>query len=146
MTAVEVKWTAPLEGQCPVHAYSVYYREESSGTTPRQWTLAVKVKVNTTRYLLQLMCRKNYEVMVTAWNSNGETSLNESKTWKVATGGGKESTLDSFILYIWMRLNYSTLFVASFHGIRSRRPSLYPPSQAFVFTVACLFRPSSVLL
>ncbi|KAL9970180.1 hypothetical protein ACROYT_G022513 [Oculina patagonica] len=85
-SAVLVKWTPPITGQCPVHAYSIYYKEVSS----TEWT-SIKVTENTTQYVLQLICNKEYEIGVTAWNMNGETSLNDSKLWKVTTGGAKAS-------------------------------------------------------
>lgn len=81
--AVLVKWTPPIQGQCLVHAYSIYYRETSSS----EWT-STKVTKNTTHYILQLICQKEYEIAVTAWSTNGETSLNDSKLWKVITVGG----------------------------------------------------------
>ena len=82
-SVVLVKWTAPITGQCQVHAYSVYYREVAS----TQWT-SVKMIKNTTQYILRLMCKKDYEIGVTAFGSSGETSLNDSRLWKVSTGGG----------------------------------------------------------
>jgi len=83
-SVVLVKWTAPITGQCQVHEYSVYYREVAS----TQWT-SVKMTKNTTQYILRLMCKKDYEIGVTAFGSSGETSLNDSRLWKVTTGGDK---------------------------------------------------------
>ncbi|XP_078373558.1 uncharacterized protein LOC144657125 [Oculina patagonica] len=85
-SAVLVKWTPPITGQCPVHAHSIYYKEVLS----TEWT-SIMVMKNTTQYVLQLICAKEYEIGVTAWNTNGETSLNDSKLWKVTTGGAKPS-------------------------------------------------------
>ena len=82
-SAVLVKWTPPITGQCPVQAYSVYSKEMSS----IEWT-SIKVAKKTTQYVLQLICNKVYEIGVTAWSTNGETSLNNNMLWKVTTGGG----------------------------------------------------------
>ena len=84
-SVVLVKWTAPITGQCLVHAYSVYYKE----VTSTEWT-SVRVTSNTTQYILRdrLICKTDYEIGVIAWSTNGETSLNDSRLWKVTTGGG----------------------------------------------------------
>ena len=74
-----------MTGQCPVHAYSIYYREANF----TEWT-SIKVTGNTTQYILQLICNKKYEIGVTAWNTNGETSLNNSRLWNATTGGGNK--------------------------------------------------------
>ena len=93
-SVVLVKWTAPITGQCPVHAYSVYHKE----VTSTEWT-SVKVTKNTTQYILQLICKRDYEIGVTAWSTNGETSLNDSRLWKVTTGGGN-SQIARLLLHV----------------------------------------------
>jgi len=93
-SVVLVKWTAPITGQCPVHAYSVYHKE----VTSTEWT-SVKVTENTTQYILRLICKKDYEIGVTAWSTNRETSLNDSRLWKVTTGGGN-SHIVRLLLYV----------------------------------------------
>ena len=82
-SVVLVKWTAPITGQCPVHAYSVYHKE----VTSTEWT-SVNVTKNETQYILHLICKREYEIGVTAWSKSGETSLNDSRLWKVTVGGG----------------------------------------------------------
>ena len=82
---VLVKWMPPLQGQCPVHAYSIYYKNSAinwTSTSPRM------LPKNSTTYHLQLFCRTAYQIAMTAWNSNGESSLKDSRVWKVTTGGG----------------------------------------------------------
>ena len=95
-SVIMVKWTAPITGQCPVHAYSVYYKEVTSA----EWT-SVKVTKNTTQHILRdrLICKKDYEIGVTAWSKNGETSLNDIRLWKVTTGGGNSHTA-RLLLYV----------------------------------------------
>lgn len=83
---VLVKWMPPLQGQCPVHAYSIYYKNSAinwTSTSPRM------LPKNSTTYHLQLFCRTAYQIAMTAWNSNGESSLKDSRVWKVTTGGDK---------------------------------------------------------
>lgn len=82
-SVVLVKWTAPITGQCPVYAYSVYHKE----VTSTEWKRA-NVTKDTTHYILSLICKKDYEIGVTAWSKNGETSLKDSRLWKITTGGG----------------------------------------------------------
>ena len=64
-------------------AYSVHHKE----VTSTEWR-SVNVTNNTTQYILRLICKKDYEIGVSAWSTNGETSLNDSRLWKVTTGGG----------------------------------------------------------
>jgi len=45
---------------------------------------------NATNHNLQLQCYTEYEITVTAQSANGETPLNQSKLWKIKTGGGKK--------------------------------------------------------
>ena len=93
-SVIMVQWTAPITGQCPVHAYSVYYKE----VTSTEWT-SVKVTKNTTQHILSLICKKDYEIGVTARSKNGETSLNDIRLWKVTTGGGNSHTA-RLLLYV----------------------------------------------
>ena len=93
-SVVLVKWIAPITGQCPVHAYSVYHKE----VTSTEWQRA-NVTKNTTQHILSLICKKDYEIGVTAWSTTGETSLNDSRLWKVTTGGGNSHTA-RLLLYV----------------------------------------------
>lgn len=85
-STVKVTWK---QGSCPVQVamYTVYYREAIRGSNGSRWR-AVNVSQFANHYNLKLKCYKEYEITVTAWSEYGETPLNQSKLWKVKTGGG----------------------------------------------------------
>lgn len=85
-SVVLVKWMPPLQGQCPINAYSIYFKNSDTNWTP---TSPRKLPKNTTTYLLKLFCHTAYQIAVTAWSSQGESSLEDSRVWKVTTGGDK---------------------------------------------------------
>ena len=88
---VVVRWEAALDGVCPVLSYSIYYRQiiSMARKSQSQWNLAVTMDRNATSHTLHLHCRKEYEIAVAALNAHGESGVDDSRTWKFKTGGGK---------------------------------------------------------
>ena len=70
---------------CPVVQYNVNYREVISQAEKGHWN-SITVSRNTTSYTLDLGCRKQYEIAVTAFYSYGESYKEDSKIWKFKTG------------------------------------------------------------
>ena len=105
---VSITWLPVFEEECHVFWFLVYYREVISKVNRGQWNIVNVSQHNTTSYDLQLQCHKKYEITVTASTANGETPLNQSKLWNVATRGGNysqtrlslQSILSSLILAI----------------------------------------------
>lgn len=90
---VNITWLPAFKGECHVFGYRVYYRKVISEVNTSQWNV-VNVNMsqyNAPNYNLQLQCYMEYEMIVTARSANGETSLSQSKLWKVKTEGGKYS-------------------------------------------------------
>ncbi|XP_078357420.1 uncharacterized protein LOC144642321 isoform X2 [Oculina patagonica] len=87
-SVVVVKWKP-----CTASLFTIYYREVFSEIGKSHWD-GVNVSGHEIRYDLNLSCRKEYEIAMTAWNSTAETplkSLNNSKMWRVTTLGDKPS-------------------------------------------------------
>ncbi|KAL9987753.1 hypothetical protein ACROYT_G002109 [Oculina patagonica] len=87
-SVVVVKWKP-----CTASLFTIYYREVFSEIGKSHWD-GVNVSGHEIRYDLNLSCRKEYEIAMTAWNSTAESplkSLNNSKMWRVTTLGDKPS-------------------------------------------------------
>ena len=77
---------------CTASLFTIYSREVHSEVEKRysSWN-AVNVSKYELSYALNLACRTEYEIAVTAWNSTAETPLtaaNDSELWKVKTSEG----------------------------------------------------------
>ncbi len=83
-SVVEVKWKP-----CTASLFTIYHREIFSKTDKSPWN-AVNVSGHEIRYDLNLSCRKEYEIAITAWNFTAETPLHHSKIWRVKTLGGND--------------------------------------------------------
>ena len=88
---VNITWLPAFKGECHVFGYLIYYRKVISEVYTSQWNVVSLSQYNATNYSLQLHCYREYEITVTAQSANGETPVNQSKLWKVKTGGGKYS-------------------------------------------------------
>ena len=90
---VNITWLPAFKGECHVHVfgYLIYYREVIREVNTSQWNVVSLSQYNATNYNLQLQCYREYEITLTAQSANGETPVNQSKLWKVKTGGGKYS-------------------------------------------------------
>ena len=86
---VNITWELPFEGECHVFGYLIYYRKVISevNVNTSKWNVVNLSQYNATNHNLQLQCYTEYEITVTAQSANGETPLNQSKLWKVKTGG-----------------------------------------------------------
>ena len=84
---VVVAWEPPLDGACQIDKYTVYYREVIFLELKSKWH-SVTVNGNETSCTLQLGCRKEYDVAVTAWSTYTESNLSDSRIWNFKTVGG----------------------------------------------------------
>ena len=82
-----VVWEPPLEGACPIDAYTIYYREVMSHGMKSQWQ-SVTVNRNITSYMLHLNCDKEYDVAITSRSGYEESNFSESKIWNFKTAIG----------------------------------------------------------
>ena len=87
---VVVVWEPPWA--CPIVKYTVYYREVIFLDVKSKWH-SVTLNGNEISYMLQLSCRKEYDVAVTSWNAHSESNLSDSKIWNFKTGGGNVDNL-----------------------------------------------------
>ena len=87
---VNITWELPFERECHVFGYLIYYRKVISKVSTSKWNVVNLSQYNATKHNLQLQCYTEYEITVTAQSANGETPLNQSKLWKIKTGGGKK--------------------------------------------------------
>lgn len=89
---VVVVWEPLFEGACPIDRYTVYYREVMSPRIKSEWH-SITMYRNTTSYILQLNCNKEYDVAVTSRNGYGESNLSESKIWNFKTVRGNNTVM-----------------------------------------------------
>ena len=79
---VVVKWKP-----CTASLFTIYHREAFSENEKSHWN-GVNVSGHDTHYDLNLSCPKEYEIVMTAWNSTAETplkALNHNRMWRVKT-------------------------------------------------------------
>ena len=88
---VNITWLPAFKGECHVFGYLIYYRKVIREVNTSKWNVVSLSQYKATNYNLQLHCYREYEITVTAQSANGETPVNQSKLWKVKTGGGKYS-------------------------------------------------------
>ena len=86
---VNITWMLAFKGECHVFGYLIYFRKVISEVNTSKWNVVNLSQYNATKHNLQLQCYTEYEITVTAQSANGETPLNQSKLWKIKTGGGK---------------------------------------------------------
>jgi len=84
---VSITWLPA--GECHDFWYLIYYRKVISEVNTGLWHVVHVPQYNATNYNITLQCYREYEITVTAQSANGETPLNQTKLWKVKTGGGK---------------------------------------------------------
>ena len=88
---VNITWLPAFKGECHVSGYVVYYREVIPEVNTGPWNIFNVSQYNATNHNLQLRCYMEYEITVNTQSANGYTPVNQSKLWKVKTGGGKYS-------------------------------------------------------
>ena len=99
---VVIKWEPTLDGACPVVQYKVYYKEANleAEKKPSGW-ISVIVNRNTTSYTIQLMCGREYKIVVTSLAAQRESDFRKSRKWQFKTKGGNGA---------FMRLNFKAKF------------------------------------
>ena len=87
---VAIKWNEPQNNGAPITQYTVYQRIVSDDGIPRQWN---KIKVidnaSVREVAVKLEKGKEYEFMVTAKNSFGESLPEEATIKKIMVLGGR---------------------------------------------------------
>ena len=85
--SLTVEWNpASVGNQCPIKAYTVYYREVLPDATKQRWRGELVSQPTSYRLNLKnLKCETEYEIAVTANNTKGESA--KSKSVKKRTTG-----------------------------------------------------------
>ena len=80
---VNLTWSPPVDTECPLTMYTIYYREIQSEENNTEWLQISVTQLDTTSYVIPLQCDTEYEIAMTAKDEGRESAM--SNSWHVRT-------------------------------------------------------------